>query len=311
MGTDTLRVSQREVGVDLRQLEVFVAVAEELHFGRAAKRMHMAQPPISRHIRRLEEEVGAQLLLRSGRGVEITPPGQAFLDEARATISQALRAARVAQQVARGETGHLRIGHIDSASSELLPTALRAFHDQYHDVRLLLKESRSTSLVQAVRNGQLDVAFVRPPVTHDGLQSEVVVDEPLILAMPARHPLVDHERVRMELLANERFIVVPWHEHPALHDEVLAACKRAGFHPSIAEEAYPISSVVLFVAAGFGVSLVPAFLAKHLCQGNVVYKQLEECAGGLQLSLAWKSKASPAVQGFIGIARTVASTLEA
>lgn len=297
--------------MDLRQLEAFVAVAEELHFGRAAKRMHMAQPPISRHIRRLEEEVGAQLLVRSGRGVETTPAGQAFLHEARATLSQAVRASRVAQRFARGELGRLRIGHVDSASSELLPTALRAFHDQYPDVRLVLEESRTTALVRAVLEGHLDVAFVRPPVTDDRLRSEVLMDEPLVVAVPSEHPLAGHERVRINLLADERFIVVPWHEQPALHDEIIGTCRRAGFHPTIAEEAYPISSVVLLVAAGLGVAMVPAFLAKHLCQGNVVYKRLEGSAGQLQLSLAWPSHgASPAVQDFIEISRRVASTLE-
>ncbi|HEV2068167.1 MAG TPA: LysR substrate-binding domain-containing protein, partial [Acidimicrobiales bacterium] len=288
--------------MDLRQLEAFVAVAEELHFGRAAKRMHMAQPPISRHICHLEEEVGAQLLVRSRRGVELTPAGQAFLDEARATLSQARRAARVPQRVARGEVGRLRIGHVDSASSELLPTALRAFHDRYPDVRLAVEEYRTAALVQALRSDHLDVAFVRPPVTDDGLHCEVVVHEPLVVAMPAEHPLADDERVPIERLADERFIVAPWHEHPALHDEVIATCRRAGFDPSIAEEAYPISSVVLLVAAGLGVSLVPAFLAKHLCQGNVVYRHLQEPAGGLQLSLAWPADgASPAVEAFVEI----------
>ncbi|HEV2124936.1 MAG TPA: LysR family transcriptional regulator, partial [Chloroflexota bacterium] len=260
---------------------------------------------------RLEEEVGVGLLARSRRGVELTPAGQAFLDEARATLSQARRAARVARRVARGEVGRLRIGHVDSASSELLPTALRAFHGRYPDVRLVVREDRTAALVQAVRSGHLDVAFVRPPVTDDGLHCEVVVDEPLVVAMPAEHPLADDERVPIKLLAHDRFIVVPWHEHPGLYDEVIATCRRAGFDPSIAEEAYPISSVVLLVAAGLGVSLVPAFLAKHLCQGNVVYRRLQEPAGELQLSLTWPADgASPAVQGFVDIARTVASTLQ-
>lgn len=178
-------------------------------------------------------------------------------------------------------------------------------------MRLVLEESRTSALVQAVRNSELDIAFVRPPVTEDGLQSEVVADEPLVVAMPAEHPLADQERVGIDLLIHERFIVVPWHEHPVLYNEVIGACRQGGFRPTIAEEAHPISSAVLLVAAGLGVSMVLAFLAKHLCQENVVYKCFEEPAGQLQLSLTWPSnRVSPAVSSFVDIVRAVAVTFE-
>ena len=296
--------------MDLRQLAAFVAVAEQLHFGRAAKQMHMTQPPLSRHIQRLEHDLGAQLVVRSGHRVELTAVGGAFLIEARAVLARADEAARTAQRVARGEIGRLRVGHVDSASSKLLPAALGAFHDRSPDVHLLLHESRSAPLLQALCRHDLDVAFVRPPGHDDRLVSEVLAEEPLVVAMAASHPLAAQEAVALPALADEPFILAPRHEDALLHDKVIACCERGGFRPSLAAEAFPLSSVVLFVAAGLGVSIVPAFVSSHLCQHNVVYRPMEDAPEALQLSLSWRSdETSPAVHAFAEVARKVAATL--
>lgn len=177
--------------MDVRYLEPFVAVAEELHFGRPARRLQMSQPPLSRQIRRLEEEVGVQLFVRGRHSVRLTPAGRAFLEEARVTLAHAEAAARMARRVAGGQVGRLRVGHVDAGSSEMLPGLLRAFHDQAPDVRLVVEERTSDALAAAVEADELDVAFVRPPVAHGHLASEAVDEEELVVALPDTHPFAD------------------------------------------------------------------------------------------------------------------------
>ncbi len=295
--------------MDVRHLEPFIAVAEELHFRRAAKRLHISQPPLSRQIRRLEAEVGVELLVRGRQGVRLTAAGRAFLEEARATLAHAEAAARVARRVADGQVGKLRVGHVDAGSSELLPVALRAFHEQAPDVRLVVEESTSEALLEGVDAGELDVAFVRPPVKHASLATEVVAEEALVAALPDTHRLAGTEPLALTDLAEEPFILPPRHRNAVFHDWVIDACQEAGFRPQVADEAFPPSSVMLLVAAGVGVSIVPAPMSKHLCQQGVVYRDLldRHCFG---LSLVWPARdAPPAVDAFLAVIRKTVDSM--
>ena len=288
--------------MDVRHLVPFVAVAEELHFGRAAQRLHMTQPPLSRQIHRLEEDLGVQLFIRGG-GVRLTPAGRSLLEEARAILDRAEAAARVARRVAGGEVGRLRVGHVDAGSSDLLPVALRAFHERAPEVRLMVKESTSEALVEALDAGELDLAFVRAPVKHPGLATEAVAQETLVVVLPDTHRLADAEPFALGDLAEEPFILPPRHLNAVFHDRVIDACREAGFQPQVVDEAFPASSAMLLVAAGVGVSMVPAPMPKHLCQQGVVFRSLVDppCLG---LSLVWRAlDASPVVDAFLAVIR--------
>ncbi len=287
--------------MDLRYLEPFVAVAEELHFGRAANRLHMSQPPLSRQIRQLEEELGVQLLVRGRHGVRLTPAGRSFLEEARATLARAEAAARIARRVAEGQVGRLRVGHVDAGSSELLPGVLRALHERAPDVRLVVEENTSEALAEAVEAGELDVAFVRPPVARPNLASEAVDEEEFVVAVPDRHRLAEAETVELAALAEEPFILPPRILNRVFHDCVMDACEEAGFRPNVADEAFPASSVMLLVAAGVGISMVPALTAEHLCQRGVTFRPIND-PPVLGLNLVWRpTEASEIVEAFMAL----------
>ena len=293
--------------MDVRHLVPFVAVAEELHFGRAAQRLHMTQPPLSRQIHRLEEDLGVQLFIRGGGGVRLTPAGRSFLEEARAILARAEAAARTARRVAGGEVGRLRVGHVDASSSDLLPVALRAFHERAPEVRLMVKESTSEALLEAIDAGELDVAFVRPPVKHPRLATEAVALETLVVALPDTHRLADAEPLALADLADEPFILPPRYLNAVFHDRVTDACREAGFQPKVVDEAFPASSVMLLVASGVGVSVVPAAMSRHLCQQGVVYRDLVD-PPRLGLSLVWRAQeASPTAESFVTVIRKTSS----
>ena len=225
------------------------------------------------------------------------------MEEARAILDRAEAAARVARRVAGGEVGRLRVGHVDAGSSDLLPVALRAFHERAPEVRLVVKESTSEALVEALDAGELDLAFVRPPVKHPGLATEAVAQETLVVVLPDTHRLVDAESLALADLAEEPFILPPRHLNAVFHDRVIDACREAGFQPQVADEAFPASSAMLLVAAGVGVSMVPAPMPKHLCQQGVVFRSLVDppCLG---LSLVWRAlDASPVVDAFLAVIR--------
>ena len=201
--------------MELRHLRYFVAVAEELHFGRAARRLHIAQPPLSRQIRDLERDVGTPLFERRPRGVELTPAGRAFLPEARLTLAQAERAQRTAQRAAMGETGRLRVGFVEAAADTgILPDVLSFFRMHLPSIGLSLFEMDSLQQAEAFRDGRIDLGLLSsiPPDAARWLQVEVVHREPLVLAMPPTHPLVGRKRLALRDLAGESFVLIPRYE---------------------------------------------------------------------------------------------------
>jgi DNA-binding transcriptional LysR family regulator len=295
--------------MELRHLRYFVAVAEELHFGRAAQRLHIAQPPLSRQIRDLEREIGTPLFERSARGVELTHAGAAFLPEARLVLGQAERAQRTAQRAARGETGRLRVGFVEDAThSGILPDVLSFFRMHLPSIGLSLLELDSSQQAEALREGRIDLGILSsPPLDADRwLQTEVVHEEPLVAVLPQTHRLASKPRLPLRDLAADSFILRPRPTDPAVYDELLARCRAARFSPTVAQEATGWHTIIGLVSAGVGVAFVPTSLGR-LEQAGVVYRPVRDLSLSVALSVVWKQGGrSPVRERFVTTLRAVA-----
>lgn len=250
--------------MELRHLQYFIAVAEERHFTRAAARVGIQQPPLSLQIRQLEAELGGPLFVRLPRDVVLTELGEAFLPEARQILERVERVKRRMQQISRGEAGQIRIGFAGATYFEpRIPAWIRDFRARYPDVQLHPQQSNTASLLTALVDEAIDAAFVRTPFeVPPGIVSLPVVDEPMVLVLPLGHAMCARERVPLAALAQDEFILLPREISPALYDRTIAACESAGFRPKLGQEAPQITSIVPMVAAGFGVSLVPASVSQ-------------------------------------------------
>ena len=289
--------------MEMRHLRYFVAVAEELHFGHAAVRLHMAQPPLSLQIRQLEEELGVPLLRRTKRKVELTDGGAAFLPEARRILVAVEGAKEAARRAHRGESGRLVIGFVTSAAAEVLPTVLRAHRERYPAVEMTLRELTVGEALQALERGTIGVGLLRPPVGSAALAYEVIRREPFVVALPERHPLAAHGTLALAALAGQPFILFPRHWGSGLYDQVISHCMAAGFSPDVVQEATEMTTIVGIVAAGIGISLVPAPVAL-LRTAGVAYRPL--IAPGLlgELAMAWRrDETSGVVAAFLATAR--------
>src|SRR5258706_12118441 len=279
---------------DLRQLRHFVAVAERLHFGRAAAALHMSQPPLSRSIRDLEARVGATLLARTRRRVELTPEGARFLEEARRLLAQLEHAVLEVGHMAAGG-GRLRLGFVSLADYGVLPSLLKAYKAARPGVALALREMLSPDQAAALATGELDFGLLLPPVAGAELEHIVVQRERFLAALPSRHRLARARgRIAMRELANEAFVMAPREIAPGLHDIVSALAAHAGFAPRVAQEAIQMQTVVSLVSSGLGVAVVPASVA-NLGRRGVAYREIADAHPRLDLWLAWR-------RGALGIA---------
>jgi DNA-binding transcriptional LysR family regulator len=260
--------------VELRQLRYFVAVAEERHFGRAAARLHMAQPPLSQQIRRLESDLGLQLLRRTTRRVDLTAAGEAYLVRAREIIAAVSSAAGEAQRVAAGLQGRLVIGCVGSATYSLLPQLVRTLREELPDLEVSVRgEMLAPDQVSALLDGRIDLGLLRPPVDPEVLRLEVLRSDRLIVAVPDGHRLAARSRVRLRELAGEDFVIHAGGGRSVMHDAVVERCREAGFEPRIRHEVSETSTLVTFVAAGLGIAVVPAPVAELMVPG-VAYRPL-------------------------------------
>jgi DNA-binding transcriptional LysR family regulator len=274
--------------MELRHLRYFVAVAEERHFGRAAARLHMAQPPLSQQIRRLESELGTLLLHRTTRSVELSPAGAVLLPRAREILALVDAAAEDARRAARGEYGRLAIGFTGSATYAMLPAVAGALRAALPGVLLDLRgEMLTPAQVAGLLDGTLDLGLLRPPVREPELDVEVLRSERLVAVLPQSHPLADAAAVPLEKLADMPFVTYPSNFRSVLHDAVEDACARHGFRPRVALEAGETATLVSFVAAGIGVSLVPESV-RHMTVEGAVYRPLEREAATVELAVAWR-----------------------
>lgn len=289
--------------MELRHIRYFVAVAEERHFGRAAERLHIAQPPLSQQIRKLEAELWVQLLTRSTRRVELTPAGDRFLERARDILRRVDAAGEEAVLVADGRIGRVTVGFTGSATYELLPTLSRALRAALPGLLLDLRgELLTPAQVAGLRTGTLDVGLLRPPVHVGEIETHVLRREPLVAALPDAHPLARGDTVRLADLAEEPFIGYPSQSRSVVHDAVADACRAAGFALRATEVA-ETSTLVSFVAAGLGVALVPASV-KHLRITGATYRPLHGTPPEVELAIATRrGDDSPTVRRVIGVVR--------
>jgi len=292
--------------MELRHLRYFVAVAEELHFGRAARRMHVAQPALSQQIRQLETELGVLLLARTKRRVALTEPGRLFLAEARRALAQVAAAADVAQRGAAGEAGRLRIGYVDAALWGALPEVIGAFRRRHPRVALTLLERLPSQGLLALRRGEIDVAIGPPPTgAAAALESESLGEHPVLLALSAAHPLASRRSIDVAELADEPWLLVTARVPSRLRDLALAACAAAGFLPRVAQEARQLDALVALVSAGLGVTLVPG-TAERIVREGVVYRPLRDRSLRFQLVALWRrADAPPTVRSFVEVLRAV------
>jgi DNA-binding transcriptional LysR family regulator len=287
---------------DLRRLRYFIAVAEELHFGRAAHRLNLSQPPLSVQIRTLEREVGTPLLVRSQRRVSLTEPGRVLLEEARRLLSQASATIVRTRRAASGEVGQLAIGFISTVDYSFLPHLVRQFRQRFSGVALTLRELTADRQQALLLAGELDIGFSVLPSAAPELVLRPVFREPLIAAVPASHRLArGRRRVAMRALADDDFILFPRVLAQGLYDLVIDACQRAGFTPRIAQEAVQMQTILGLVAAGLGVALVPACMAK-LGRPDVKYLALDRRGTVVETSARWRAdNISPALGSLLSM----------
>jgi DNA-binding transcriptional LysR family regulator len=296
--------------VELRHLRYFVAVAEELHVGRAAARLHIAQPPLSRQIRDLERELGTPLFERVPRGVTLTAAGRAFLPEARLTLAQAERAQRTAQRAARGEIGRLRVGFVEAATyASILPDVLGFFRMHLPDIGLSLFEMDSLQQAEAFHDGRIDLGILHspPPDAEQWLHVQHVYADPLVAALPESHALAGGKRaLALRDLAEESFVLFPRPTARVVFDALIASCRTAGFSPRVVQEAAGWHTLVGLVGAGVGVAFVPRSLSRYQRQG-VVFRPVRDLAVELGMSAVWKlGDRSPVRERFVTALRAVA-----
>lgn len=294
--------------IELRQFRQFVAVAEEMNFRRAAERLHMAQPPLTAAIRRIEAELGVVLIERSNRIERLTAAGDVFLLEARRAVAQSERAIEQARRAGRGLAGTLRVVFVATAAYDLLPSLVRVFRARHGDVALDLQEATTAQQAEALRDERADVGLAALPLPEGAALKTVSLRKTcLVAALPRDHARASRKKVRLADLANEPWISFPPSLGPGLHRRIVAACAKAGFTPGVIQQAVQMDTIVSLVAAGLGVSLVPPALAEAGRRGvRFVELQGRGTPVRYELGLAY-ARRSPLVDAFIATANAVAA----
>lgn len=291
--------------LELRHLRYFLALAEELNFGRAAERLGIAQPGLSQQMRALEEIVGTPLLDRSRRAVRLTLAGELLAREARETLAKAEDALTAARRAGQGEVGRLAVGYVGSAAyTGLLTSILGAFREACPEVELAITEMTMQQQLEAMAADRLDIGFIRPPVSLPmGVTSFPVLHEPVALALPASHRLAAGEAVPLEAMAGETFITPHHAPGVSFHRHTVLACQAAGFHPKLGPQGRDFMTIASMAAVGLGVALVPRSVSCIQLPG-VAYRPLARMTVTAELAVAHRrSEASAAARRFIRHAR--------
>jgi len=287
--------------MDIRSLTCFVAVAEDLHFRRAAERLHITQPALSQRIRVLEDEIGTPLLARDRRHVALTPAGAALLAPARAAVANANLAKVQALRAVRGEVGRLRLGFTVIAFYGLLPAAVRIYRSRFPDVVVELAEMNSPALERALAAGEIDVGVLHPPVATPELSLRSLPGQRLVLALPRTHPLARRPVIKVRDLAGEPFLIAPRAIGPNIYDRVIALFRSCGVSPNIVQEATPMTTLVGLVAAGVGMGFVTEGLATVARRG-VAFCRVSPEAPMVPMAAAWRGpKLSAAGERFLQV----------
>lgn len=285
--------------MELRHLRYFVVVAETCHFGQAAERLQMAQPPLSQQIRQLEAELGAELLTRTTRSVKLTPAGEAFREDAQRILSSVDEAARRARQFAEGKAGTLRIGLTGTASYTQLPALARMVKENLPDVVLdIYTEMLTPAIELALAAGELDVGVLRPPARDPSLTVRAIARENFVVALPAGHRLTSADTVAVGELRAEDFIMYPARSRSVVNEAVMRACRAADYHPHVAHESGKTSTQLSLVAAGLGIAVLPESV-RGIALTGVEYRTVSG-AEEVELALAWRrTSESPLVDAFL------------
>lgn len=286
--------------IETRLLQQFIAVAEELHFNRAAERLHMAQPPLSQAIRKLEGAVGAPLFERTPRSVALTPAGAAFLETARRTVQSLEEGVAQTRRVAQGMDGHLTLTFINIAPYASLLQALRHFRELNPGIAFTMREASTQEQVNALEQGEADIGFMRTPgTTTPHLRMERLLSERICVALPAGHPLAAKAGIDLALLRDEAFVASPRTLGKGFHDQLIGLCQTAGFVPDIVQHGRQMQTLIALVAAGFGIALLPASLATETRE-DVVFRPLQveaaEEVSRLELFMAWNETRTSAIR---------------
>jgi DNA-binding transcriptional LysR family regulator len=285
--------------VELRQLRYFVAVAEELHFRRAAARLHVSQPPLSHQIQQLESELGCRLLSRTRRHVELTPAGEVFQNDPRRLMAELDGAVAAARRIGAGQTGRLRINFVGSALLSILPLAVQRFRAERPAVEIELAERPTAEQLRAVAGGAVDAGLVRTPIDlTEELRAQVVLRERSVAALPAEHPLARLRRVPLRRLAAEPLVLFPRSQAPGFHDVLVASLSTSGRMPQVVQYAPEMTTIIGLVAAGIGVSLVPESVARLGLEG-VVYRPVAGAPGSELVAVTRAGEPAPLVEAFI------------
>ncbi|MGA0608796.1 LysR family transcriptional regulator [Caldimonas sp. KR1-144] len=294
--------------IELRAWRQFAVLAETLHFGRAAARLHMTQPPLTQAIQQLERRLGVALFVRSKRSVALSAAGEALLAPVQALLAAAAALPAIARDAAAGQTGRLRLAFVSSIGYGPLPRWLRGFREAHPGVTVELREATADVQLPALERGDIDAGFVlhAPQAAPAGLAALTVLEEPLVLALPEAHVLATRARIAslaaLDAAMAEPLVTIPRAIAPSLHDAILAGYQRRGLAPRIAQEAIQMQTIVNLVAGGLGVAWVPASVSA-LQRPGVVYRALERSAAAtvsrVQTSLVWRGEPSPALHHFI------------
>ncbi|MFK8186188.1 MAG: LysR family transcriptional regulator [Phormidesmis sp.] len=277
--------------MNLRQLRYFLAVASELHFGRAASKLHMAQPPLSTQIKQLEADLGVVLFHRTKRRVALTTAGKTLQLEAQQILDQLTLAKHKTQQASRGEIGQITIAFVSSAMYSILPTWLLKFRQQYPAVNLILKEATGLEQIEGLLSHRIDVGFMHPPVPDEKVVSQRVWQEPWLLALPKNHKLSKHSQISIADLNKEDFILVERALATEMHDKFISFCAQAGFSPNVVQTAEQLQTILGLVAAQMGISILPSATQKLQREG-VCYRPFMETTPTSELIMIRRNEAS-------------------
>lgn len=292
---------------NLRTLRYFLVLAEELHFGRAAARLNMSQPPLSQQIRQLENNLGVQLFARSHHNVELTPAGLAFQEHAPLIFEQLGKAVSVARMTARGLVGGLEIGVISSSLVGVVPAALEAFRNRYPNVEWQLHELTPPLQIQGLLEKRIDVCLFRMPPEQEGLHREIIMQEDLMVALPKSHPFAHMSTISLAQLKDQPFVMFGL-QQSRFADFLYECCIQAGFIPQIRQQVVEVQSLLSLVGANMGVALLPASMQK-LALPNVVFKTVDPAPPQIPLYAIYREgDSSPTLKQFLHIIREM--TLE-
>jgi DNA-binding transcriptional LysR family regulator len=295
--------------VDRRRLECFLALAEELHFHRAAVRCHMTQPALSQQLRALEDQLQVQLVFRNKRRVALTRPGVVFLDEVRKILRDMDLAIALARRTDKGEVGQLRIGVTAPALYIVFPEIVRAFSDRLPDVGVIVQEMTTSQIEQALRAGTIQLGVVHPPLEDASLACKVIATTAFNIVLSDRNPLAKRRKLSLKDLANEQFIIFPRVIGPQLYDHIISLCQAEGFSPKVILETTPAQSIIAMAAADFGIGFI-ASEYQRLDRPGVVYRKLDGVTPYLSLGVACQpDDASPAVKTFLAVAERVGKSV--